>query len=135
MIKLPGAAAAALVCMLSPAVLAQAQEEMETVLVTGEQPGPGLWKVSRDGHVMWVLGTIGEVPDTITWRTKEIEARIAESQEVLYPGWPDVRLDVSAFQLLALVPSAFKAAKNPDGALLKDVLTPEAYASWLRLRV
>ena len=97
-------------------------------------PGPGLWKVSRDGHVMWVLGTIYEVPETITWQTREMEARIAESQEVLYPGWPDVRLDVSAFQFVTLVPTAFKAAKNPDGAMLKDVLSPEAYATWLRLK-
>ncbi len=134
MIKLPGAVAAALVCIVSPAADAQAQEEMETVLVTGEQPGPGLWKVSRDGHVMWVLGSIYEVPETITWQTREMEARIAESQEVLYPGWPDVRLDVSAFQFVTLVPSAYKAAKNPGGAMLKDVLSPEAYATWLRLK-
>ena len=78
MIKLPGVAAAAL--LFAGPVPAQDPEDMETVLVTGEQPGPGLWKVSRDGHVMWVLGSIGALPDTITWRTKEIEARIAESQ-------------------------------------------------------
>ena len=83
---------------------------------------------------MWVLGTIYEVPETITWQTREMEARIAESQEVLYPGWPDVRLDVSAFQFVTLVPSAYKAAKNPGGAMLKDVLSPEAYATWLRLK-
>jgi len=132
MIKLPGVAAAAL--LFTGSLHAQDPEDMETVLVTGEQPGPGLWKVSRDGHVMWVLGSIGAVPDTFTWRTKELEARIAESQEVLYPGWPRVNLDVGVFEALTLVPSAFKAAKNPDGATLKDVLTPEAYATWLRLR-
>jgi hypothetical protein len=70
MVKLPGAAMAAL-CLLGFPVLAQEDPgDMEVVLVTGEQPGPGLWKVSRDGHVMWVFGTIGEVPDTIAWRTK-----------------------------------------------------------------
>jgi len=132
MIKLPGAVAAVLMCACPAAM--QAQEEMETVLVTGEQPGPGLWKVSRDGHVMWVFGTIGGVPDTIAWRTRELEARIAESQEVLYPGWPDVRLDVSAFQVLTLVPLAFKAGKNPEGVKLKDVLSAEDYARWLRLK-
>jgi hypothetical protein len=134
MMKLPCAALAALFLVVSLTARAQSPDEMETVLVTGEQPGPGLWKVSRDGHVMWVLGSIGEVPDTIKWRTKEVEARISESQEVLYPGWPGVNLDVSAFEFLTLVPSAFKAAKNPEGAMLKDVLTPEAYATWLRLR-
>jgi hypothetical protein len=134
MMQLPCAALAALFLVVSLTARAQSQDEMETVLVTGEQPGPGLWKVSRDGHVMWVLGSIGEVPDTIKWRTKEMETRISESQEVLYPGWPSVNLDVSAFELLTLVPSAFRAAKNPDGAMLKDVLAPEAYATWLRLR-
>lgn len=55
--------------------------EPETVLVTGEHPGPGLVKVSRDGHVLWVLGSIGSVPETIAWRTDEVEAAIAQSQE------------------------------------------------------
>jgi len=136
MSKLPGAAAVATACLLLVplAAGAQAQDEMETVLVTGEQPGPGLWKVSRDGHVMWVFGTIGGVPETITWRTKELDARIAESQEVLYPGWPNVSLDINAFQFLTLVPLAFKAGKNPEGVKLKDVLSAEDYARWLRLK-
>jgi hypothetical protein len=109
-------------------------DEIETVLVTGVQPGPGLWKVSRDEHVMWIFGTIGEVPESLTWRTSELEARIAESQEVLYPGWPRVDLEVGGIRALMLVPAAFKAAKNPDGATLSEVLTPDAYATWRRLR-
>jgi hypothetical protein len=110
------------------------EPEMETVLVTGEQPGPGLWKVSRDGHVLWILGTIGAMPDTFVWRTKELEARIAESQEVLYPGWPRVNIDIGVFEGLTLVPAAFKAAKNPNGARLKDVMPAEGYETWLRLK-
>jgi hypothetical protein len=110
------------------------EAEMETVLVTGEQPGPGLWKVSRDGHVMWVFPIIGALPDTISWRTKEVEARVAESQEVLFPGWPRVNVDIGVFEGLTLVPAAFKAAKNPDGAMLQDLLEPDAYAAWERLR-
>jgi hypothetical protein len=134
MVKLPGAVAAACLLLHPLASGAQAQEEMETVLVTGELPGPGLWKVSRDGHVLWVFGAIGGVPDTIAWRTQELEARIAESREVLYPGWPAVKLDVSVFQALSLVPLAFKAAKNPEGVKLKDVLDTEDYARWLQLK-
>ena len=130
--KLPGVAAAAL--LFTGSLPAQDTEDMETVLVTGEQPGPGLWKVSRDGHVMWVLGSFDALPDSLVWKTKEVEARIAESQEVLYPGWPRVGLSIGSFQALTLVPAAFKAAKNPDGTKLKDVLSPEAYATWLRLK-
>jgi hypothetical protein len=83
---------------------------------------------------MWVFGAIGEVPEDLVWRTRELEARIAESQEVLYPGWPSASLDISVFQALTLVPMAFKAAKNPDGAMLKDVFSPGDYATWLRLK-
>jgi hypothetical protein len=32
--------------------------EMQEVVVTGEQPGPGLWQVSKGDHVLWVLGTV-----------------------------------------------------------------------------
>ncbi|MBS0432420.1 MAG: TraB/GumN family protein, partial [Proteobacteria bacterium] len=35
---------------------------LETVSVTGVLPGPGLWKVSRNGHVLWVLGVIPSLP-------------------------------------------------------------------------
>jgi len=135
--KLSRAALVAAIPFASLTIHAQEAEpppELETVLVTGEQPGPGLWKVSRDGHVMWVLGSIDAVPDTIKWRTKEVAARVAESQEVLYPGWPNVKVDIGVFEALSLVPAAFKAAKNPDGAQLKDVMPPEAYESWLRLK-
>jgi hypothetical protein len=135
MTELSGAAlACVLLCASFPAVAQAPEEEMETVLVTGEQPGPGLWKVSRGDHVMWVFGAIGEVPEDLAWRTSEVEARIAESQEVLYPGWPNASIGISTLQALTLVPLAFKAAKNPDGASLKDVFTPGDYATWLRLK-
>jgi hypothetical protein len=127
--------AALAAAMFLPALTIGAQEpEMETVLVTGEQPGPGLWKVSRNGHVLWVLGSIGAVPDTIAWRTREVEARIAESQEVLFPGWPRVTVDIGVFEALTLAPAAFKAAKNPGGERLGDLLDAESHAAWLQLR-
>jgi hypothetical protein len=132
--KTRAALIAASVMVCSPVFPTTPEPELEVVLVTGEQPGPGLWKVSRDEHVMWVLGSIGEVPGAITWRTQEVEARIAESQEVLYSGGATANLDIGVFRALTLVPAAFKAAKNPNGGTLKDVLTPETYARWLRLK-
>lgn len=59
-----GVAASALACGLvlatEPAEQAGASppvHELETILVVGEQPGPGLWKVSKGDHVMWVLAS------------------------------------------------------------------------------
>src|SRR5690348_2085441 len=32
---------------------------LQTVLVRGSQPGPGLWRVSKGDHTLWILGTLG----------------------------------------------------------------------------
>lgn len=117
------------------AAAAEGAPELETFVVSGEQPGPGLWKVSKGDHVMWVLASYGSLPKGMTWRTKEIEARIAESQEVLYAGNINVGANIGIVRGLTLIPAALKASKIPDGKTLKDVLTPETYDKWLALRL
>jgi hypothetical protein len=109
-------------------------EVLDTVLVTGEQPGPGLWRVSKDDHVMWVLATYGPLPKDMTWRAKQVEARIAESQEVLFGGSVGIAPNIGILRGITLIPAALKAGKNPDGETLKQVLPPETYARWLALR-
>jgi hypothetical protein len=50
---------ALLLAVVPPSTLAQASESprvLDTVVVSGVQPGPGLWKVSKDGHALWILG-------------------------------------------------------------------------------
>lgn len=109
-------------------------EELDTVLVIGVQPGPGLWKISKDDHVMWVLGTPGPLPKNMKWNSRKVEARIAESQEVLYGANVNVRADIGILKGLTLLPSALKAAKNPDKQTLKDLVPPDVYANWVGLR-
>ena len=59
--------------------------DLETLVVHGVQPGPGLWKVSKDDHVLWILGTASPLPDRIQWQSGEVEAIVARSQQVLLP--------------------------------------------------
>ena len=44
------------------------------ILVTGQQPGPGLWKVTHPSaghdHVLWILGSYGPLPRKMQWRSK-----------------------------------------------------------------
>jgi hypothetical protein len=130
-----GIAAFVLVSSVAPVARpAERLEELDTALVIGEQPGPGLWKVSKDDHVMWVLAAYGPLPKGMTWRSKQVEARIAESQEVLYGGNVGVRPNIGILRGITLIPAALKAGKNPDGQTLKQVLPPETYARWLVLR-
>jgi uncharacterized protein YbaP (TraB family) len=108
--------------------------ELETVVVSGEQPGPGLWKVSKGEHVMWVLAAYGPLPKGMSWNANKIEARIAESQEVLYAGGVNIGPNISLLRGLTLIPAAMKATKIPDGKTLKDVLSAETYGKWLAMR-
>ncbi len=107
---------------------------LDTVLVTGEQPGPGLWKVTRrdSDHVLWILGTQAPLPKTMSWRASEVESIIAQSQEVLTDAQADLK--IGFFSKVFLLPAALGAKKNADGARLKDVLPPELYARWLPLK-
>ena len=41
----------------------------ETILVAGQRPGPGLWKVSKGDHVLWVFGTYSPLPKKMEWRS------------------------------------------------------------------
>jgi uncharacterized protein YbaP (TraB family) len=105
---------------------------METVLVTGDQPGPGLWKVSRDDHVLWILGTWSPLPRGMTWRSQEAQSLIAASQEVLTTPRPNI--EIGFFHRLTLLPSLIGVRKNADGEKLADVLPADLYARWLVLK-
>jgi hypothetical protein len=109
---------------------------IEEVLVTGQQPGPGLWKVTRpaDGtdHVLWILGSYGPLPKKLSWRSTELEAALAGSQAVIAPV--SMRASVGALGGVTLLPSLVGARRNPDGARLEEVVPPELYARWLPLK-
>jgi hypothetical protein len=131
--------------LLLAASLAQAQTTgppaapdppMEEVLVTGEQPGPGLWKVTRpsdaSGRVLWILGSYAPLPRKSSWRSRELEAVLAVSQELIEP--PSVNAKFGPLGGVTLLPSLVGLRHNPGGARLQDVVPPELYARWLPLK-
>lgn len=127
-------------CLLLPltAALAQEQEappaetETETVLLVGQRPGPGLWKVSKGDHVLWVFGTYSPLPDKMEWRSQQVEAILAQSQEYLTA--PGARFEVGFFRGLTMLPTLIGIEKNPDGATLQDLLPADLYARWQPLK-
>lgn len=117
-----------------PAAPAASVPEMETVVVTGEQPGPGLWKVSKGDHVLWVLGTLMPLPKKMTWQAKEVDTLIAQSKAVIASPEVKVKADVGFFGKLALLPSLIGVRKNPDDKTLEEVVPAEQYARWRTLK-
>ncbi len=106
----------------------------ETLIVTGDQPGPGLWLVRKGNHDLWILGTLSPLPAKMQWQSKQVEDVIANAQEVI--RGPSVNLSVKAgfFKSLLLLPSMLGARKNPDGKTLAQVVSPQSYARWKVLK-
>lgn len=104
------------------------------VVVTGALPGPGMWKVSRGGHTMYVLGTVSPLPKGFDWIARDVEKALAQSTEVLVGTGVRIDADVGLFGKLALLPSLIGVRKNPDKARLRDLVPAEAYARWQVLK-
>jgi hypothetical protein len=108
-------------------------DELDPVVIVGGFATPQMWKVWKGDHVLWVLGGQG-IPPGVQWRFDEVDARIAQSQLVLFPGLAGVDMDVGFFRVVTLVPTALKTAKIPDGKKLKDVIPADLYARWRVLK-
>ena len=65
---------------------ARTQPDLDVVLVTGEQPGPALWKVSSGNHDLWILGEVSPLPRKVQWRSRQFENLLVNSQEVILHG-------------------------------------------------
>jgi hypothetical protein len=133
--KPPVPAAAAAPAAAAPSGNAEpAVVDMDTVVVSGVQPGPGLWQVRKGDHVLYILGTQSPLPRDMTWDAHEVRQVLAEAGAVLGSPGVSVNADVGFFRGLTLAPSALKAMKNPDGATLDELLPPELYARWAVLK-
>ena len=108
--------------------------ELETMVVTGAQPGPGMWKVTKGDHGLWVLGTLSPLPSGISWKSDEVRSVLEQAEQVLGSPGLVVDADIGVFKGLMLLPSALKAGKNPEGKTLKDVLPADVYARWAALK-
>lgn len=108
--------------------------DMDTVVVSGAQPGPGMWKVSRGDHVLYILGTLSPLPKRMDWVSRDVEDVIARSQAVILPPSLAVSSDAGFFRSLLLVPSLLRARNNPEGQRLQDVVSPGLYARWQPLK-
>jgi hypothetical protein len=123
----------------APPAAQQAEEAPEGVpariLVSGRRPGPGLWKVSKDGHVMWVFGLYSPLPKNMEWDAGRVERLLGESQAVLLPPSAEAKVGfLKGLTLLPQLPRLIGIQDNPDGATLHEVLPAEVYAHWTVLR-
>ena len=118
----------------APATGEPVLQVLDTVVVSGIQPGPGLWRVSRDGRVMWVLGTLAPLPKRMEWNSAEVEAKVAASGVLLMPPRVSITAQGAMLGGIFLVPSMLRARNNPGKERLADVLPADDYARWKILK-
>jgi hypothetical protein len=103
------------------------------VLVTGQQPGPPLWKVTSGDHVLWILAEVRMVPSKLKWRSKQVEKVLKDAREVLaiYGGEEPARTaeeKAAQNQRSANSVDWGKRRELPAGQTLRDILSPDQYA-------
>jgi len=107
---------------------------LDAVEVTGVMPGPGLWQVRRDDHVLWIIGSLSPVPQRMQWRSEELDARLAEADAILNPPGVNLTTGRGRLHAMTLLPSVLGARKLPGNQTLADVLAPDLHARWTVLK-
>jgi uncharacterized protein YbaP (TraB family) len=104
--------------------------------VSGDQPGPALWKVTSGAtpqHILWILGAPPTpLPHNVVWRSKQVEMVLAGAQEVIMddPITFDARTRSSP-----LAQSEYNDMRSlPPGQTLKNVLSDELFARFTMLK-
>jgi uncharacterized protein YbaP (TraB family) len=105
--------------------------ELAAVTVSGVQPGPGLWKVDKGGHVLWILGTLSPLPKRMQWQPGDVAEAIGASQEVLLSPSVTLKPNTNFFGRMFLLPSLIGVRKDPDDKTLQQVVPTDVYARWL----
>lgn len=109
-----------------PGADAPQPEATQEVEVTGEHPGPRLWRVSKGDHVLWLLGTLDPLPRKMVWKSREVESVLGEVQAVI-PTNPQVSVHANPFTWVRLY-FQWRGVQVLDGnAELKDVLPAGLY--------
>lgn len=126
------AAAAGAAVAPTPPPPAAAPEAIQEVEVTGEQPGPRLWRVTTGDHVLWLLGTLDPLPRKMIWRSREVESVLGEVQAVI-PTNPAVSVHANPFTWVRLYFQWRGVQVLDKNGRLKDVLSPNLYSRVMAL--
>jgi hypothetical protein len=82
--------------------------------------------------VLWILGSYGPLPKKFQWRSIELEGVLEGSGELIAPV--SVKTEVGPLGGVTLLPSLIGVRRNPGDERLQDLLPPDLYVRWLRLK-
>jgi len=57
----------------------------EVVVVDASAQGPAMWHIKKGDSEIWILGTVGLMPEKLAWNTRRLEAAIDGADAVFLP--------------------------------------------------
>jgi len=97
---------------------------MDDLVVTGERPGPGMWRVHRGAAEVWILGSMSPLPKGITWRSNQVEQVLNSTKQVLVQK----PFEIGIARILWLLITERSVLMVRGGQRLKDVLPADLHA-------
>lgn len=125
--RIPQPAVLVMVGLIASATAAGAAvEAIQEVLVTGEHPGPALWKVTSGQRLLWILAEPPtSLPMKFVWRSKRVAAAIATAQELILDG--GITFDSSRLGKPLTIFAYHDMRTLPAGQSLADVVPENLY--------
>src|SRR5581483_1631005 len=73
---------------------AQGQENWGTpeIVEVQAQPGPAVWHLTRGQSEVWILGTVGAMPDGLKWNKDYLAELLDGARAILMPPRPSIGL-------------------------------------------
>ncbi|MGA0804977.1 MAG: TraB/GumN family protein [Pseudohongiellaceae bacterium] len=124
-----------LVCLvLSGVAPVQAQEQPVEITVRGRQPGPPMWRVSKDEHELWIFAMLSPVPKDMLWDETKVAELIARADASI--SRPDADVALSKLTLLnpINIVRGMRLAKRLSRGDLQDSLPPELYQRFSKIK-
>lgn len=108
---------------------------LDTVVVSGSHPGPGMWHVQNGENELWVMGTFSPLPEELDWDASTAISVMSESDEVIWSPRFIVDMEAGFFRKAYLGFQYHRAQRNPEGKTLQEILDPTLYRRWENARV
>ena len=109
-----------------------AHEAIEEVTISGERAGPGLWKIRKGDHTLYLFGTISPLPKKMVWRSRDVERALESSQVFVSNARASVGFNpITWARIMWNAPKMFK---DPQNATLGKSLPPELFERFETLR-
>jgi TraB/PrgY/gumN family len=130
-----GKAFALALCFVALPLGADAQQQPENwgapeVVEVQAAPGPAVWHLTRGEAEVWILGTVGSMPDGLSWNKKYLGELLDGARAILLPPRPSIGVFEGAWFLI----TNGSKLSLPRGQALEPSLSAELRARFVATR-